>query len=80
MPAMGDDVSTDRGHGPLLQGFISYLPYETRCAGFTFITTYNHRGGHATGKAQPALLLALRLCAPCYLTIRFNRPAQRPAA
>jgi len=24
MPAMGDDVSTDRGHGPLLQHALSY--------------------------------------------------------
>ena len=28
MPAMGDDVSTDRGHGPLLQGFITCLPFK----------------------------------------------------
>jgi len=26
MPAMGDDVSTDRGHGPLLQGVTDAIP------------------------------------------------------
>jgi len=33
MPAMGDDVGTDRGHGPLLQGFITYLPFKHQTFG-----------------------------------------------
>jgi|GEM_PF-2389302 len=30
MPAMGDDVSTDRGHGPLLPDFITCLSFKVR--------------------------------------------------
>jgi len=28
MPAIGDDVSADRGHGPLLQGFVTCLSFK----------------------------------------------------
>jgi|GEM_PF-2254096 len=28
MPAMDDDISTDRGHGPLLRGFITRLLFK----------------------------------------------------
>jgi len=30
MPALADDVSTDRGHGPLLQGLIACLLFKLR--------------------------------------------------
>jgi len=36
MPAMGDDVSTDRGHGPLLQGFITCLPFKMQVNDLNF--------------------------------------------